>query len=978
MPPYLDGRDAHHIRSFPPFRIDLKNERLWRGDEELKVRRKPFAILKYLVVNALTLVTPDQLSSAVWEKTSIHGSLLRTHIGELRRLLGEGVIETVAGRGYRFLLSPAAEQPALTNHTRLVEARPGAVHLIDRIREMNVLQSAFQSALDGKRQIVFVTGDPGIGKTSLVDAFLERFANPSGALVAVGACVEQFGTGESYLPVLAALGAASRGPDGEGLVELLARHAPTWLTQMPGLVPDQKLPELHLRASGATQARMLRELAESFDIVAAERPVVLVLEDMQWSDRSTIDLVSVLGARREAARVLVIATCRPAEIVKGDGLPTIMAELTAHKQAVTLQVNTWSPDAVAEYLAQRFGQHLFPAQLVSTIHDMTGGNPLFSIALIDDLEARHMVRPRQEDSRWELAAGIAEVAERRPETTRQLIELQIDRLKPSEQRLIEAAALAGAQFAAGTVAHALEGPPDEVDAACEALVNERRLLRFVSRDAWPDGTVQSLYAFAHALYRDAALVRLPSATKRVWHRRIAERLEAAHGDSSETVAAELAIHFDEAQEIDKAIRHYCVAGERAMRRFGRADALAHFSRARVLVARLPPSQEADRIELTVLTYLGPAVIALHGFRDPMLAQTFTRTAELARALGDDRDLLAALLGLQRCHFLRGELRSIEGYEGEIAEIVSRLADPVLAAEATGLAASARLFRGQLAAARGPLAEASSVLDAAHTGTERAVNAPVVGNSRGHLAVLAWLEGAPDEAIVHATKMLARARALGDPLHLATALTISALAHMWRRNPEETFETAQQALRVARDAGSLVWQGRALSLYHWAGTILEPGAAMAHFTALSTGLSGLLSAGPYGRTAFTPCLVEVFARAGHLSMAFEELDDALAYVERSDERAWSSELHRLRGELLMDSDPETAARAMTTALEIARQQGARSFELRAALSLTKLAREPERHRAAIEDLRRVFTSFTEGFETGDLVEAKAVLARYTPG
>jgi tetratricopeptide (TPR) repeat protein len=226
-------------------------------------------------------------------------------------------------------------------------------------------------------------------------------------------------------------------------------------------------------------------------------------------------------------------------------------------------------------------------------------------------------------------------------------------------------------------------------------------------------------------------------------------------------------------------------------------------------------------------------------------------------------------------------------------------------------------------------------------------------------------------------MLARARALGDPLHLSTALTILALAHMWRRNPKETFETAQQALRVARDAGSLVWQGRALSLYHWAATIREPDAAMAHFTALSTGLNGLLSAGPYGRTAFTPCLVEVYARAGHVSMAFEELDDALAYVERSDERAWSSELHRLRGELLKDSDPDTAERAMTTALQIARQQGARSFELRAALSLTGIAREPKRHRAAIEDLRRVFMSFTEGFETGDLVEAKAVLARYTP-
>ncbi len=207
------------------------------------------------------------------------------------------------------------------------------------------------------------------------------------------------------------------------------------------------------------------------------------------------------------------------------------------------------------------------------------------------------------------------------------------------------------------------------------------------------------------------MARISSVTKRVWHRRIAERLHAAYGESSEAVAAELAIHFDEAQATGEAIRYHCVAGERAMRRFGRADAFAHFSRARALVAKLPASDESDRTELMVLKQLGPVVIALHGFQDPLLQQTFKRTAELARKLGDDRGLLGTLLGLQRCHFLRGELRRIEEYEGEVAEVLSRLADPVAAAEATVLSASARLFRGQLAAAKGPLTDACNVLDA---------------------------------------------------------------------------------------------------------------------------------------------------------------------------------------------------------------------------------------------------------------------------
>jgi len=164
----------------------------------------------------------------------------------------------------------------------------------------------------------------------------------------------------------------------------------------------------------------------------------------------------------------------------------------------------------------------------------------------------------------------------------------------------------------------------------------------------------------------------------------------------------------------------------------------------------------------------------------------------------------------------------------------------------------------------------------------------------------------------------------------------------------------------------------MSLYHWAATILEPETATAHFEALSSGLTTFLAAGPYGRTALTPCIVEVFARAGRVNEALRELDDALRFVEVSDERAWASELHRLRGELLRESDLAEAERAMTKALEVAAAQGARSFELRAAMSLARLRPGKKRSSAPLKELRRIYGSFTEGFETRDLLEAKALL------
>ncbi|HMJ56952.1 MAG TPA: AAA family ATPase [Polyangiaceae bacterium] len=957
------------VRLFGPFRLDVGEQRLWKGNDELKLRRKPFAILRFLTENPLRLATQEEVVDAVWGKIAMSESLLRTHMSEVRRLLGEGAIETVVGRGYRFLLEVEAEKLP-TSMPRNVEAPATTASLVGRSEEMDFLRHVFETVLDQKRRVLFVTGDPGIGKTTLIDAFLAQIAAPQGAMIATGSCVEQFGTGEAYLPVLAALGAACRAPDGERIVDLLGRHAPTWLAQMPGLLADENLQALHLRIQGATQGRMLRELAEAFDVLAAERPLVLVLEDMQWSDRSTTDLVAILGARREPARVLVIVTCRQAELTKGDGLAKVIAELRARKQALTLHLETLSQTAVTDYLAQRFSNPRFPEGLAGTIHGMTGGNPLFTVAVVDDLESRGMIQ--HIDGAWELTAKVTEVASRRPDTVRQLIDIQIDRLSSNEQRILEAAGVFPAQFATGCVAQVLELPADEVDSLCEGLASEQRFLRFVSSEPWPDGTIQSLYGFAHALYRDAALARIPSATRRAWHRRVAEGMEAGYGERSEVVAGELAIHFDEAQVIRKAVRYYCLAGERAMRRFGRADALTQFNRARALLAKLPASDESDHAELAVLKHVGPAIIALQGTQDPLLEQTFARTAELARKLGDDRGLLAALLGRQRCHFVRGELPRVEDYEAEVAEVLARLADPVAFAEATVVAWSARLFRGQLAAARRPLTQACTALDAAESDAVRIVNAPVVGLWSGHVVVLTWLGGAPDEAMAFAGRMLARVGVLRDPFHLATALTITALAHMWRREPEKTLETARRALQVAREVGSPVWQGRAMSLHHWAATVLEPQTAKAHFEELSSSLSGLLGAGPYGRTAFTPCVAQVYAAAGHADRALRELDDALAFVEVSDERVWSSELHRLRGELLAANDPAEAQRAFTRALEISREQGARSFELRAALSLAKLDRGAKK-RARLEDLRRVYASFAEGFETADLVEARALLA-----
>jgi predicted ATPase len=960
--PDVRGTD---VRLFGPFRLDVGEQRLWKGSEELKLRRKPFAILRFLTANPLRLVTQEEVVEAVWGKIAMSESLLRTHISEARRVLGDGAIETVVGRGYRFLLGVDEEKSA-TNRQKHVEALPVAPNLVGRNDEMNVLRKAFETALSQPRQMVFVTGDPGIGKTALTDAFLAEIAAPSGALIARGSCVEQFGTGEAYLPVLAALGAVCRGSNGEHIIEVLGRYAPTWLAQMPGLVRDENLQALHLRVQGATQARMLRELAEALDVIAAERPVVLVLEDMQWADRSTTDLVAMLGARREPARILIIATCRRAELPKGDALARVIAELRAHKQAFTLELETLSETDLREYLARRFPDSHFPEAFAGTIHWMTGGNPLFTIAVIDDLESRQMIR--SVDGRWQLEVSVAEVASRRPDTVRQLIEIQIDRLSPIEQRILETGSLVGAQFTAGSVGHALDMPEDEIDSTCESLANERRLLQYASTETWPDGSIQSRYAFRHALFQDAALARVTVASARTLHRKIAERLETGYVGHETEIASELALHFELGQMPLKAGHYRVVAGERAARLCGYKEATEHLERARALLEGTPESREREVLELRVSLNHGWSVFQANGSEEIAIA-LIQRAKELAERLDDKASLGEALIRLETIHMVQGDLPEASEDARALSPVLDRVPDPALRVLAKGLDATTVLLRGQFEDARqllGDLGVFRTTGDKMEMVTARA---HLVALSMGTFAL--WLMGEPDRALAlskRAQQLTAEAYDPFDHEHVAM-MAEGALLHAWRREPEAASELAKRALVISEKRAFAKWQSRAELILRWAEAELAPTLPAARVEEL---LSKPWEKGSVGRTMHAILFVTTCVRLGRAERAMEVIASTLAAIERTDERWLEPELHRLRGEILKADDAAEAERSIATAIEIARKQGSRSLQLRATLSLHALTSGTKKKRARA-DVATLLSVITDGHNTPDLLEARAIAA-----
>jgi DNA-binding winged helix-turn-helix (wHTH) protein len=944
------------LLSFPPFVLDRQDERLWKGGVELPLRRKPLAVLRYLAENPLRLVRQDELVEAIWGKVAMSDSVLRSHIRALRQVLGEELVETVVGRGYRFRVD--VHEMEIGSGPRAAAnagSLPTRASLVGRSAELAALKTALRAAGEGSTQLVFISGEAGVGKTTLLDAFLGGVVSRGEGAVARGSCVEQYGSGEAYLPVLEAVRVLCTGPTGERHAAILERHAPTWSSHLPALGSRGEAPQ---RATGQSHTGMLGEAAAALEAFATDQTLVLALDDLHWSDPSTVDLVAFLARRRGRERLLMIGTYRPADLARAHPLTRVMGELVAHKQATLLPLGTFQVEAVGEYLDERYVGHAFPPELAATVHRTTGGNPLFVAALLDELESRGMIRGAA--GSYELATTVEDVAARRPDSIRRLLDVQLDRLDPDEQRILEAASVAGMTFTSGVVAHALSMAAEDVESHCESLASDRRLLRYVATEAWPDGTMQARYAFMHALYQHAALARAPSV--RHWHRRIAERLESGYGEQAGAIAPELAGHFDDGQVFSRAAHYYILAGERALGRYGSFEALSHFERARALIDKLPAGRERDDLELRALRGLGPCLLRTSAFDSPAPVAALRRAAELATKLGRDEDLAAALLGLQSWRLVQGELREAAEHAPELAGVASTLSDRSLAESAARIATSVSFYRGRLREAEAGLARLSQAAD------DRGGHPIVVFRALDVRLHLAWLAGRLDRALEMGRRELLAAEAGADPWWLTMALTNLARVCLWRREPQRVLAYSERALDLATDGHYVLVQAMLALLVCWAGSQLDSATAGAR-------LDDFLSKRPdmprTGRTQNAPILLDVCVRAGRPELARELLADAMTQMERGDERFLEAELLRMQGELLAASEPAQAELTFMKAIDVARHQGARALELRAASSLVRVAEGPRRT-LALSQLRRILESFEEGFETGDLRDAQALL------
>ena len=865
------------------------------------------------------------------------------------------MIRTLHGRGYRFL-APVQALPATGGASSAVPPLPApgdAAAPAGRAAALARLGRWFDLAVQGRRRrLVFVTGEAGIGKTTLVEAFAAMVADGRAGRVARGQCLEQRGTPEPYLPVFDALQRLGR--DDPEALRLLSALAPTWLAQLPSLVAEADRAALERRALGGTQGRMLREAAEALEAIARDRPLLLLLEDLHWADPSTVDLLGWLARRDLPARLLVAGTYRPGDAAAAP-IGDAAAELGLRGLAEELVLAELDAAAVADVLARRLPGAEVPAELARLVHRRTDGVPLFVVQLAQAWAESGDLS--MAGGRWRLA-GPDGAGPDVPDDLRRLLELQLRRLDPDDLAMLEAAAVGGVEFAAATAAVGGPAGVETVEGRCAALARQGRLLRATGPVAWPDGTVSAGFRFAHDLQRAVLYERIPAGRRVRLHAAVGERLERAYGPAAAGHAAELAAQFLAGHDHPRAVAYLQAAAMQALGRSAHREAIAHLEALRAALPRLREGAGRDQAELVALMTVGPALIATRGFASPEVEAAYDRARALATALDRPR-------GCRWCCTAWPPWPS-----SAAATTCRRRCSPRCCASATTSWPSTPMSCWPARpSTRGRWPARSGTPSRGCASTTRSATAPTwppTASTRPSPATTGrrWPCGSW-AAPTAPWPTPARPGTWPRPTPTASPAPRSSWPTCTTTGTSRPRPCAGPSGPRSPPASTGSRSGPPRRTSSAAGPRPPPAGTAAASAGSAAGWPPTWPPGPSSTTPSTwACSGHALGAAGD-GGGLAAVEEAIALAGTARPFYYLPELHRLRGDLLAaGGDPGAAAEAYGRAMELAAAYGARSPELRAALRLCLLppGARPEH---APGRLRQLYDRFEEGFATPDL-------------
>jgi predicted ATPase len=847
---------------------------------------------------------------------------------------------------------------------------------VGRDRERSELRTAFEAALSGRALIVAVAGEPGIGKTSLVEDFLSELETSMGSCqITRGRCSERLAGTEAYLPLLEALEGLLRGPQGSAVSPLMKQYAPTWYLQVDHSAIDESSERLalsHLQAR--SQERMKRELSAFFEEASRSSPILFFLDDIHWADVSTVDMLAYLATRLRSMRMMIVVTYRPSELLlTKHPFSQLKLDLQSRGLCKELALEFLSTAEVDRFLAQEFPHHEFPATFSALIHARTEGSPLFMADLIRYLRTRGVLA--NEGGSWTVTQSVPLLANELPESIRGMIQRKIDQLGDADRRLLTAAAVQGYEFESAVIAAVTASDAAEIEERLETMEHVYGFVRRAGERQLPNGALSVRYRFVHVLYTNTLYATLTPTRRAKLSLSVADVLVEHYGAHNTEVASNLALLFEVARDMRRAVEYLLVAAQNSFRVFANQEAIALARRGLALLEHLPDTPERLRQEMLLQFSLALPLGATQGIGHPDVGAAFARAYELWKQFGTQRELFAVPAGLWGFYIVAAQMDTATILAKELLRFAERDAERatlVIARYAMGItlhhsgdhSLALEHFEKGVAAYSLELSPAFSTM----------IVEPGVYTMAESARVL-WVLGYPDRALRRVTEAIALSGKVPHPEARGFASLFGAFLHQLLGNASESLKYSEAVVAVAKERDIATTLGWGMVLHGW---------ALAHLGQIDEGIQEILeslaaqkAAGSMiARTQFLAILADALIAGSRFEEARTAVNDGLEVAESTADHYWDSELLRYKGELIlltMNDVPE-AESYLRQAIEHAREHGAKSLELRATISLARLWKNEGRKSDARHMIGHIYGWFTEGFDTADLIEAKALIAQ----
>ncbi len=903
--------------------------------------------------------------------------VVRVMAGRLRGKLAEYYQSTGQADLVAIALPPGEYVPQATWRSavfweRTVTSKTLPSRAVGRAAELSDLRAAFATVAAGSGLAVMITGEAGVGKTTLAEEFLSHLPDTGiGAFVGVGQCSERLAETEAFVPILEILDNLLRREQSGDLARRMKSTAPDWYEQVAGETADDQSNQ----SRPTSPERMRRELISFFEELSRDRPVVLFLDDVQWADSSTCDLLTYVGARMNRTRLLLLMAYRPGTDFAIDRAPTkLKLDLERRGKCREIPVSFLTEEDVASYIAQQFPRNTFPESLPQIVYQRTEGNALFMTEMLRYL--RHHRVLVEEAGIWSCTRPPSEIRQLIPVGISSMIRLKVQKAGEEDRMILLAGAVQGLQFDSAVVALVLSRDPADVEERLEALDAEHDFVRAVDEREFSDGTLSVRYRFIHLFYQHALYESLVPSRRAGLCLETARRLVGLTGAGAREIASDLAVLFEAGRDMANASEHFLHAARNAARVFAYAEAATLCERGLKALALLPESRERHSQELRFSLIHGLALMATCGYAAPEVEKTYTRSRELCRLVEEKRRLVPVLWGLHTCYANRCDLRSALDVAQEMVRTTEDSAGSIARVEALHALGTTLWFMGRLREGRETLERIFKGYSVNDHVLQKSIYVmdPCV-TSLSLLARALAYSGFLNQALEKAEDSIKLAQRLGHPSSLTYAMFWRGYIRHTRGENAQCCDDLETAMTMSRKNNLplfLEWarivRGSALGRM---GRSEEAIAEMRGSLERQSEMRSLLDR-PYCLTL----LAEALAARGARDEAQALCDEALEFTARTECRWYEPETHRIKGEVLMaagdDSLQEAIASEFASALRLARRAGCRLLELSAAKSIFGLHLLQGDMNRARTLLRRVVMQFREGDESSVLRDARRLL------